>query len=131
MADTNPRLWRRYLVFGLILLGPGWLMFDGVHALVTGDYLTPSSGRFAGQLGPWAHIFEAIGIDPRSLAVKLLHLAIGAANIAVGAAWTFGRTDLRKALTAVVILSAWYIPFGTLAALIILILLWSGFARRA
>lgn len=129
-ARPGEGVWRRCVVLGLILLGPGWLFFDGAHALVAGDYVTPSSGRYAGQLGPWAHIFEAVGIDPRSLFVKLLHVAVGAANVALGAAWAFGREGLRKILTAAVALSLWYVPFGTIIAIIILILLWSGFTRR-
>lgn len=33
-----------------VILG-SWLLFDGTRALVVGDYVTPRSGKYAGQLG--------------------------------------------------------------------------------
>jgi hypothetical protein len=44
----------------------GYMVFDGIHALTRGDYVTAAAGDYAGQLGPWATIVAAVGIDPRS-----------------------------------------------------------------
>jgi len=56
-----------------------WLTFDGSLAMVTGNYVTPKSGAYAGQLGPWSHLIKAIGLDPVSLPIKLLHIVSGMA----------------------------------------------------
>jgi hypothetical protein len=40
--------------------------YDGSRALIVGDYVTPKSGAYAGQLGPWAKLVAAVGIEPRS-----------------------------------------------------------------
>ncbi len=36
--------WLVWIVVLLAFVEGGWLAFDGGHALVTGDYVTPSSG---------------------------------------------------------------------------------------
>src|SRR5438552_3248675 len=59
------------------LLVAGWLSFDGTRALVTGDFVTPRSGPRAGQLGLWAEVVSAIGIDPRSKMMKCTHVFLG------------------------------------------------------
>ena len=61
---SRPRGWILVLV-ALVLFEAGWMAFDGAHALVTGDYVTPSTGSYAGQLGPWADVVSAAGIGPR------------------------------------------------------------------
>jgi len=61
----------------LIALEAGWLAFDGAHAILTGDYVTPSTGPHAGQLGPWAALARAIGVDPRSTGMNAFFLAYG------------------------------------------------------
>ena len=38
-------------------------------ALIAGDYVTPSKGQYAGQLGPWARLVSAVGLEPRRLSV--------------------------------------------------------------
>ncbi len=32
------------------------MVVDGSRALVKGEYITPKSGSFAGNLGPWAKL---------------------------------------------------------------------------
>ena len=49
-----PRHWLSWVVVLCALTEAGWLAFDGGHALVTGDYVTPNEGPYAGQLGPWS-----------------------------------------------------------------------------
>jgi hypothetical protein len=38
--------------------------------LVTGSYTVPAIGAHAGQLGPWAKLVSAIGIEPQSNEMK-------------------------------------------------------------
>ena len=66
-----------WIVVVLALVEGGWLAFDGEHALVTGDYITPDSGQYAGQLGPWSKLVSAVGIEPRSTLMQLIHVALG------------------------------------------------------
>ncbi|QPP10126.1 hypothetical protein G4Z16_31055 [Streptomyces bathyalis] len=62
--------WAGWTVVAMVAVTGGWMLFDGLHALVTGDFVTPSSGTHAGRLGPWADLVSGIGLDPRSLLVK-------------------------------------------------------------
>ncbi len=66
--------WLRSLIVLLAVIDGGYMLVDGIHALATGDYITPSSG----QLGPWTHAFEAIGLAPRSPVVEVWFAAFGA-----------------------------------------------------
>ncbi|HVE62783.1 MAG TPA: hypothetical protein VNB94_03125 [Mycobacteriales bacterium] len=107
----------------LCLLQGGYMVVDGVRALMVGSYITPSSGDYAGQLGPWAPVVSALGIDPYSSGMKLTFVALGAAwlvaafGVTAGAhwAWRLGRT--------VAVLSLWYLIPGTVIAVLVILLL--------
>jgi hypothetical protein len=114
------RLW---LLGGLVLLTGGWMAFDGAHALIAGDFVTPSSGEYARQLGPWAQIVSSIGLDPRSLGVKIFFLAFGLIYLAALVLFLLRRAGswlLLVGCSAVVLL---YLPFGTLSGLAVLAVL--------
>ena len=66
-----------WVVLLLAFVEGGWLAFDGSRALIVGDYITPNSGTFAGQLGPWAGLVSAVGIEPRSTLMMAIHVVIG------------------------------------------------------
>jgi hypothetical protein len=93
-----------------------YLLIDGIHALVTGDYITMSSGAYAGQLGPWATALSAMQIDPHGQPAKLAFVLLGVIwlvhtrNIAV-------RKVIRPATILLCVLTLWYLPFGTLIAI--------------
>jgi len=70
-------LWTVWALLALALITGGWMLFDGLRALVTGDYTMPSSGPYAGQLGPWTYIISAVGLDQRSTFMKLAFPLIG------------------------------------------------------
>lgn len=91
----------------------GWLVFDGAHALITGDYVTPKSGRYAGQLGPWAQLVAAIGIDPRSTAMRCVHVVLGSAWLVVATCYLSGLAWAWSGMLVLACLSLWYLPFGT------------------
>lgn len=59
-----------WLIVALALLEASWMAFDGTRALIVGDYVTPKTGAYAGQLGPWANVVQRLGIHPRSTSMK-------------------------------------------------------------
>ena len=56
--------WKTWLSVLLIASTAGWMVFDGTRALILGDYVTPQTGDFAGRLGPWSNLVQAVGIEP-------------------------------------------------------------------
>ena len=113
----------KWIVVLLITLSAGWMFADGLRALIFGDYFTPASGTYAGQLGPWAMLLMTIGIDPRSLFIKLFFVVYGFAALAVVAGYASGQPWGRNALIAVAVPGLWYLPVGTTANILALILL--------
>jgi hypothetical protein len=105
-------MWRALVVL-LVLANGGWMAFDGSRALVTGDYVTPDSGPYAGQLGPWAGVLAAAGLDPRSTLVKSVFVVYGLSLVTSVLAFAFRRAWSRPALLMLLPLGLWYLPFGT------------------
>lgn len=95
-----------------------WFAFDGAHALLTGDYVTPSSGAYAGQLGPWATMMAATGVDPRSTLIKSLFVVYGLGWLFVIGAFAIGRRWAWGGMVTAAVASLWYLPFGTLLGVI-------------
>lgn len=115
--------WAGWIVIVLATIEGGWLIFDGSRALIVGDYVTPSSGPHAGQLGPWSRLVSAFGIEPRSTPAKILHgvtgivILSGAVCLLIGFNW---------AVTAMILAAAcglWYLPLGTVLSLIQIVIL--------
>ena len=114
-------------VVALLLASVGsWMTFDGTRAIIVGDYITPSSGEYAGKLGPWSHILERIGIPARSTVMKAAFIAIGLVHLTAAvllildAGWAPGWLALVAS-----VIGLWYLPFGTVAdgiALVIVLL---------
>jgi hypothetical protein len=115
--------WLRWVVLVVALTEGGWFAYDGGRALLIGDYVTPSSGEYAGRLGPWKHVVSAVGIEPRSTLMKTVFFVYGLVWLGVMACFAFGA---RWAWWAMVVLAAgslWYLPFGTLCSIVQLVLL--------
>lgn len=124
--------WTAWAVAILVLVVGGWMAFDGVHALWTGDYVTPESGRFAGELGPWAAVVEAVGLEPRSTAVEGAFVLYGLAYLGATGAFLARRTrSLWWTVQVLALAGLWYLPFGTLGNVLVIGLLWSPALRRA
>lgn len=115
--------WMRSAVLVLALVLGGWFAFDGVHALTRGDYVTPRSGAHAGQLGPWAHLVSAVGLEPRSTLMKSVHLLFGAAWLVAAAGFLRRAPWGWRGLLLSAVASLWYVPFGTLIGIVLLVLL--------
>lgn len=119
--------WTTWICLLLIASTAGWMIFDGSRALIVGDYVTSTSGEYAGQLGPWANLVSVVGIDPHSLLMKLIFVVQGLAAWTVVICYLLNKSWARMGLFVIMILGLWYLPIGTLAnltALILLLLTW-------
>jgi hypothetical protein len=112
-----------------LLIG-SWFIYDGVRAFRKGDYTTSSSGPHAGQLGPWAKLVALVGIDPRGVPMKTVHVLLGVCWIASALLFVakphFGWT----ALVVSSLCSLWYLPIGTVLAVIELGMLFTSQIRN-
>jgi len=115
--------WIGWIVLVLALLEGGWLAFDGGRALAVGDYVTPKSGRFAGQLGPWSRVVRAVGIEPRSTLMKSIHLLLGSVWIGFMICFALGLPWAWWGMLVCAVLGLWYLPFGTLLSMVQIVLL--------
>lgn len=115
--------WKRWVIVGLVIFTAGWMLFDGTRALIAGDYVTPQTGEYAGQLGPWATLVGTVGIEPRSTLMKSIFVVYGAIAMVIALLFARGVTWARTALITACALGLWYVPFGTLANVVSLILL--------
>jgi hypothetical protein len=110
------------VVITILALGPGFFMtFDGTRALVVGDYVTPSRGPYAGQLGPWSDVVAAVGIPPRSTPMKAAFVACGLAWLVANAAFFRRAPAGARMLAAISVLTLWYLPIGTIVSVAVLI----------
>ncbi len=120
----------RWLIAFLAFSVAGWLAFDGAHGWITGDYVTPRSGPYAGQLGPWAKLFESVGLDPRSRLAMGIHLGLGVVWCGVIVAFLARFRWAWRAMLVCAALALWYLPFGTLLGLATIGLLLSPSGRE-
>ncbi len=111
----------RWIAVGVVVVVGGFMFFDGVRALTVGDYLTPSRGKYAGRLGPWSRLIEAVGIEPRSRVMKLGFVLIGTAHLVGAGTLAVSVSPVSEWLVLVAaLLGIWYLPFGTLGDLVVL-----------
>ena len=122
--------WLGWIIVALALLQGGWLAFDGMHAFVTGDYVTPSTGQYAGELGPWSKLWSAVGIEPRSNLVKSVHVALGVVWLVVLVCFALRLPWAWTGMLLCAIFGGWYLPFGTLLSIVQIVLLLLPPVRR-
>jgi len=115
--------WLRWIAIILALIEAGWMMFDGARAFVVGDYVTPKTGEYAGQLGPWTKIVSAIGIEPRSTLMKTIFIVYGAVWLILIACYARGYGWAWWAMLFAAVGTLWYLWIGTVASLVIIVLL--------
>ncbi len=115
----------------LCLLQGGYMLVDGGRALLVGSYITPGSGEHAGQLGPWARLVAAVGVDPGSTGMKLGFVVLGllwlglGLGVATGAGWAWVAGLVLSGATL------WYLVPGTAISVAVLVLLLTPQVRRA
>lgn len=107
----------------LVLLIAGYMLFDGVRALMVGDYITPASGEYEGKLGPWAKLVSPFGIDPRSVFMKSVFVVYALVTFIALGSYLTNQPWGRYALIITALFGLWYLPFGTATNIIVLILL--------
>jgi hypothetical protein len=115
--------WLKWLIAALALSEAGWMLFDGSRALIVGDYVTPKSGRFAGQLGPWARLVSAVGIEPRATPMKCVFVVYGLLWLAAIAAYLLSVRWMWLAMVVAAAGTLWYLPVGTAFSVVQLVLL--------
>lgn len=113
----------KWFIVTLALLLGGWLTFDGSRAWIVGDFITPSSGPYAGQLGPWSKVIRALGLEPRGKLVKALHVALGAGWLAAATVFVLRPAAGWWCLAACAVGTLWYLPIGTVISILVLITL--------
>jgi hypothetical protein len=103
-----------YVAFSWLL--GWWMVFDGLHQRLWGDYF-----RINGQLGPWADLVRAAGFDPQRLGLTFVALGFGLIGASFGVylrrRWGYATSLLLSAVSLL------YLGFGTPVALVCLILL--------
>jgi len=104
------------LFFAFSWLMGWWLAFDGLRHRLFGDY-----ARIQGQLGPWAALVSALGLNPHQLDwfFIVLGLSLIAASFGIYLRRRWGY-NVGLGLSAIGLL---YLGFGTPVALICLVLL--------
>ena len=113
----------KIIIILVSLLNAGFMAFDGARALITGDYIRPKDGAYAGQLGPWTKIMTGIGIDPMSTLMKSIFLVVGIYGIIAALSFAFNMRSGWKLLLVFAVLSLWNLMFGTMSSVLIIILL--------
>jgi hypothetical protein len=98
---------------GLVLVAVaegGFMLADGLRNLLTGTYFG------GGALGPWSGLVAATGLDPHHF---------GAVFAVLGLAWLVAVTGLLTRAPwgwwgslAVGVLTLWYMPVGTVLAVV-------------
>ena len=108
----------KILVIVLSALNGGYMLIDGIYVLLKGKYIGPP------KPGPWSIAFNKLGIDVFKL---------GPLFIVLGCLWLlfiYGLLTNQQWSyllgVCVSIATLWYLPFGTLCAVIILIVLFTA-----
>lgn len=114
--------WARWVAVGLCAVQGGYMVFDGVRALVVGSYVTPRSGPHAGQLGPWARVVRAVGIPPESTGMKTAFVVLGAGYLVASTTWALGAGWARWLGLALAVATLWYLVPGTVISVAVLVL---------
>lgn len=100
----------RILLSLLALINGGFMLADGIHVLLKGKYIGPE------KPGPWSGLFREAGIDVFNLGPLFVLFGILWLILLYGiirrAKWIYSYGIIISVATL------WYLPFGTLIALI-------------
>jgi hypothetical protein len=113
----------KFVVIFLATLNFGFMVFDGTRALVKGDYVRPSSGEYAGQLGPWSKLAERVGLDPMGMPMKMIFVLWGLGGLICTVGFAMGRSWGYVGMIVANTASLWYLFMGTASRTIQLIML--------
>ncbi len=113
----------RWIIILMAILNFGFMTVDGSRALIVGDYFRPQTGEYAGQLGPWAGIVSAIGINPESTLMKSIFIGWGALGLIFTVSFAMRVSRADKVLLFFNLASFWYLVAGTLSSVVQVIFL--------
>ena len=118
-ARSRPAVSRRPITVWLFMLCSWllgwWMTFDGLHNRLFGDYF-----RLNGQLGPWAALVRAAGLDPNRLAFTFVAFGLGLIGASCG---LFLRRPWGH-VSSVVICACCLLYLGVGTPLAVLCLVW-------
>ena len=113
----------KWVIVIMSLLNAGYMTYDGTRAIITGDYIRPKTGEYAGQLGPWTKLAEGIGIDPMSTSMKSIFIVFGVTGLVITVCFALGYNWAWKAMLIFNICALWNLFFGTASSTIQIVLL--------
>jgi hypothetical protein len=113
----------KWIVIGLAFLNAGYMTFDGARALITGDYIRPKTGEYAGQLGTWTKLAWKIGIDPMSTLMKSFFVVWGITGLGLTVCFALNMYWAWTAMFVFNVCTIWYLFFGTASSIFQIILL--------
>lgn len=105
----------KYIVAGLSLINGLWMLIDGIYVLANGKYIGPE------KPGPWASLIGLTGVDVFKLGP--LFVTFGIAWLAFVGGLVSDAVWARTFGLILSVLTLWYLPFGTLISIVILIAL--------
>ncbi|WP_457652725.1 hypothetical protein [Rhodocaloribacter sp.] len=104
------------VIFLLSVIIGVWFVFDGIHVLVKGKYFGSP------EPGPWASVVRFFGMNPFALGVPFVILGllwlVSSYAVFSHQSWA-GFASLTAAMASI-----WYLPFGTVISVLVLVLLW-------
>ena len=103
----------RYVVVVLSFINGLWMLIDGIYVLKNGKYIGPE------KPGPWASVVSLTGIDVFKLGP--VFVLFGAAWLLFGGAILAGAGWARTMGIVLSVLTLWYLPFGTLISIVVLV----------
>lgn len=113
----------KWIIVFFSVLNTGYMLFDGMKALVTGDYIRSKNGEYAGQLGPWTKLVEKIGIDPMSAFMKSVFVLFGVVGLIITVGFAAEAEWGWKAMLIFNICCLWNLFLGTASSMFQVILL--------
>src|SRR5829696_4066623 len=103
----------KYLILGISFLNGLWMLIDGIYVMANRKYIGPE------KPGPWASVISWTGVDVFKLGPLFVLFGI-AWLVFVGA--IFNDAPWAKSFgIALSVLTLWYLPFGTLISIVVLI----------
>ena len=103
----------RYIVLVLSLVNGLWMLIDGIYVISTGKYIGPE------KPGPWASLIGMTGVDVFKFGP--VFVLFGVAWLAFVTAFWFDRPWAKMLGIVLSILTLWYLPFGTLISIVLLV----------
>jgi hypothetical protein len=102
----------KYLISGLAFLNGAWMLIDGIFVIINGKFIGPE------KPGPWASLVGLTGVDVFKLGP--VFVLFGMAWLAFVGAFITEQAWVRNFGMVLSTLTLWYLPFGTLIALVVL-----------